>query len=224
MKARFIDILAIAVLAGTPRAAAAQQAQPTLPRADAWGSFGWQHAHHDDENSFRTRGSRPVLLTAGGGVYWSPHLRLEVDSGTPTRDVLNYTEHTTVGTVQRFEYAHVIYDRWSLAAAQTYEFLPNAWFNPYVGLGLEMTRQTRKERVDSLFEFDTTSRPPPPGSTHFEPTHEDSSERRTRVSPFAALGFKSYVSRRAFFRTDARVAVHSGVDGVLIRFGFGVDF
>jgi hypothetical protein len=45
-----------------------------------------------------------------------------------------------------------------------------------------------------------------------------------KARPFAGLGAKLYMTPRAFFRTDLRVLVDSGVDEVLFRFGFGVDF
>ena len=46
----------------------------------------------------------------------------------------------------------------------------------------------------------------------------------TEVRPFVATGFKAYMTQRAFFRSDVRVGVRDGVDEVLLRFGFGVDF
>ena len=44
------------------------------------------------------------------------------------------------------------------------------------------------------------------------------------VRPLVAVGFKAYLSRRAFFRTDSRLTLEPRVQHVLIRFGFGVDF
>jgi hypothetical protein len=45
-----------------------------------------------------------------------------------------------------------------------------------------------------------------------------------RIVPFAATGFKAYLAQRAFFRSDLRFAFRDGLEDVLLRFGFGVDF
>lgn len=45
-----------------------------------------------------------------------------------------------------------------------------------------------------------------------------------RVRPCLETGFKAYMTPRAYFRGDMRVLVHKGIDEVLLRCGFGVDF
>ncbi len=45
-----------------------------------------------------------------------------------------------------------------------------------------------------------------------------------QARPYVEAGFKTYLSARVFFRGDARVLVHGGVDEVLLRCGFGFDF
>ena len=42
--------------------------------------------------------------------------------------------------------------------------------------------------------------------------------------PFAAFGFKAYMTPRSFFRSDLKLVVRNGVDEALLRFGFGMDF
>ena len=44
------------------------------------------------------------------------------------------------------------------------------------------------------------------------------------VSLFVSAGFTAYLTQRGFFRSDLKVTLRDGVDEVLLRFGFGVDF
>ena len=54
----------------------------------------------------------------------------------------------------------------------------------------------------------------------------DGPDRVTTFRPFFGLGAKAYVSSRAFVRSDLRVAgtTGRGVDEVMVRVGFGIDF
>jgi hypothetical protein len=45
-----------------------------------------------------------------------------------------------------------------------------------------------------------------------------------RPKPMAALGFKAYMTPRAFFRNDLRLVLSDKIDAVIWRFGIGVDF
>jgi hypothetical protein len=57
-----------------------------------------------------------------------------------------------------------------------------------------------------------------------EPERREGPATRQRATAFAAAGFKAYVARRGFFRSDLRVAFTDRVEDVTVRFGFGVDF
>jgi opacity protein-like surface antigen len=214
-------LLAIAVLIASSSRVAAQTI-PDLPRGDAWASFGWQHTDtpEEDDDVYGTRG-RTVLAAAGGGVYWLPRLKLELDTSTPTHNAYRRTEHTIAGTVQRYEYSRIDFDRWGMAATQTFDMVSNAWFTPYVGIGAVIAREKREEYLESVVVYDTTSRPV--DRPAFVP-HELPEQRRTIVRPLAAIGFRTYTSQRVFFRSDLRLVFHGGVESVLVRFGFGLDF
>ena len=107
----------------------------------------------------------------------------------------------------------------SFAAAQTYELLSNAWFTPYVGGGVEVSRVAREEYVQAFSLAGPTG--PRISRAHPESLTPGS---EVIVRPLVAVGFKAYLSRRAFFRTDSRLTLEPRVQHVLIRFGFGVDF
>jgi hypothetical protein len=53
-------------------------------------------------------------------------------------------------------------------------------------------------------------------------TYPRETPRHTR--PFAGFGFKSYMTPRSFFRSDVKLVFRDGIDEVLLRLGFGVDF
>ena len=101
-----------------------------------------------------------------------------------------------------------------IAAAQQYQFGRNAWAHPHVAVGIDVTAESRQQRLDPIVGPDQT--PGMPAGT---------SDRSTdvEVRPFAEVGTKLYFSRRGFVRTDFRLTFRNGVDEVLLRFGVGVD-
>ena len=108
----------------------------------------------------------------------------------------------------------------SLAVAQQYQFYRNQWFHPHVGAGVDIARETTREEYDPVFVFDTVTRI----SRQVSPAHTDGPEHRMIARPFAEAGFKAYMTRRAFFTGDSRLMFRKGLDEVLFRIGFGVDF
>ena len=223
MKARFLVHPAVPLLisALTLVASSANAQSPDLPRADAWGALGWRHGLYDDEESYSTRDGRNAQASAGAGFYYTPHLKIEFDTGTPTSDTRAGAEQIVNGTIQTFRYVHLTYETWGVGVIQTYDFLTNAWFTPFVGAGIEVGSEKREEYLEGVSVFDLSGRQQ--GSSS-QDRRELSSERRSVLRPLAIAGFKAYFSRRVFFRTDSRVVVHDGVSGVSLRLGLGVDF
>ncbi len=213
------SFLAGALVIGSPGMASAQPASDVLPRADAWGSFGWAFDSTPQDNDYRTSGNRRLIAGAGAAVYWAPHFKFEVDTSTKSRGVFSHVEDFT-GAVNAFRYSRVEYERWGVALVQTYEFLQNAWFTPYAGAGADIIHQTREEYIQPVTIFDPITRQ----TKVVQQEEEIGPEHRTIVRPLAAFGFKAYMSRHAFFRGETRLAFDGGVDEVRIRFGFGVDF
>ncbi len=108
----------------------------------------------------------------------------------------------------------------SVAVAQHYQFFRNQWFHPHVGAGVDIARETTTEEYNPVIVFDSVTRV----SREITPARTEGLDHRTIARPFAEAGFKAYMTRRAFFTGDTRVMVRRGVDEVLFRFGFGVDF
>ena len=108
----------------------------------------------------------------------------------------------------------------SVAVGQQYQFFRNQWFHPHVGAGVDIARETTLETFQPIFIYDSATRT----STQIAPPRTVGPEHRTIVRPFAEAGFKAYMTRRAFFTGDTRIKFKGGMDEVLFRLGFGVDF
>ena len=107
----------------------------------------------------------------------------------------------------------------SVAIAQQYQFFRNQWFHPHVGAGVDLARETTRQDFDPFFVFDSVTRV----SRQIAPAHTDATHQFV-ARPFGEAGFKAYLTRRAFFTSDARLMFRSGIDEVLFRVGFGIDF
>jgi hypothetical protein len=213
------------VICAAPAAAQTPESSPAAVRADVQGVIGWQNLRMDrDGDPF----DRPEhnwahdILYGGAGAswYWTEHLKTQVDfgGGTPTRHYLYRVR--TIGGIQASEISRVRLTRPSLAIAQQYQFFRNQWFHPRVGIGIDVAHETRTEQFEPVYGYDPVLRI----SRVVAPARTEGPERRTVVRPFVETGFKAYMTRRAFFTGDARLMVHAGIDQVLFRAGFGVDF
>jgi hypothetical protein len=206
-------------------AAQAPEAAPAAGRADFQAVLGWQNLRldrYDDPFDRPDHNWAHSILYggAGAGWYWTEHLKtqVEVGGGTPTRHY-RYRLRTING-LQASEISRVRLTRPSLAISQQYQFFRNQWFHPRLGLGLDIARETRTEHFEPVFGYDSAART----SRQLLPARTEGPTRRAVVRPFADLGFKAYMTRRAFFTGDMRLMVHGGIDQALFRAGFGVDF
>ena len=116
----------------------------------------------------------------------------------------------------------------AVSVGQSYQFGRNALFHPFVTAGVDIERQRHEiERPAQSVAIYARS---PLNPQVVQVTGQISIPALTRtetavtVSPYAAAGFKAYFTERGFFRTDLKVSVRSGIDRVIWRAGFGVDF
>ena len=92
-------------------------------------------------------------------------------------------------------------------------------FHPHVGAGADLSWESTTEQIEPVYFFGDPNR--------VQRALRDARTDRRRafvVRPCVEVGFKAYLSPRAFFRTDLRVRTGSRTDEALIRFGFGTDF
>jgi hypothetical protein len=211
-----------------PAAALAQQATsaPGLPRGDAAMAAGWLHSAIDSAvtapPSFRGRDWTHDRATfgAGAGFYWTQHLKTElwVEASNDTEiwdtRIINENGAEVVRGVE-----HMVSDV-RLSFAQFYQFRENEWVHPSVGAGVTIRRRTNVSEYAPAYVFSDRGGTP----RVIRPAERIGPETRTEATGFLALAVKTYVSRRAFLRTDAQVEFRNGLEDVNARVGFGFDF
>lgn len=223
MRAFLPVVIAVAALASS---AAAQELSPvpvTRPRGDAQAMIAWQNLREPQPSG--TLGPQNTWLNAivhgavGAGWYWTEHLKTTVDVGGGTSGrQYRYTQTVSPGSTTYSESILRLRET-NIDVSQQYQFFHNAWFHPRVGAGLDIAREHRTEQYYPVTIVDNvthTSRSVGGLRSEFD--------TRMRVRPFGEIGFKAYMSRRAFFTTDARLRFQPGIDEVRLRFGFGMDF
>jgi hypothetical protein len=217
MKAHLFRGFLIAAAIACPVRAWAQAA-PDLPKGDGWASFGWQFVDELEADTLGSYDEQRLIGSAGAGIYWAPRFKVEFDAATTSRSSYNVVEPIPIDGQPGIRYSQVRVRTTSFAAVQTYELVSNAWFTPYVGGGVEISGVARETSVQAFSLVDPSGPrvPQPPESL------APGSDVITR--PLVTVGFKAYLSRRAFFRTDSRLTLEPRVEHYLLRFGFGVDF
>jgi len=155
------------------------------------------------------------------GYYWTPHLKVEVDVSTTARAGV-FSEQVVQLPGSPFPYVRAREHRFrstGAAAGVTYQFFENVWFHPFVGGGLAVVHETERAGLSQPFFF----RDPQTGVVLPEQPPID--RQSTTARPFAMLGFKAYVSERAFVRTDLRVIASADrAEAVVWRGAVGFDF
>lgn len=220
-------ILAGAVLGAAVAPAAAQDAPSRsdrslvpakFPRWDAGGSLGLLVVSTSDSGSSWGGWDQKADYRFDVGRYWTTHLKTEVAvSTTNPSDDYETVSFVMPGVAYPFAYDTIDRQMHTVAPAITWQFRENTFMHPYVSGGVKIgLLQEHRYRDVATYRSGTVSYPVPALD-----------ERRTVVlaRPFVAGGFKSYVSRSVFVRTEGRVAfAQDGVRQVSIMAGVGVDF
>ena len=215
-------LLLAAGLLAYPGNTAAQT--PRATRADAAAHIGWLYLDtRVGRSGDQARWDGDLYGGVSAGWYWTENLKTEIEAGG-AGEAHGYGNELVVRDgriLSRFR--HTTTQRNTVAISQQYQFGRNAWFHPHVALGGAIAFDTRTEYYEAIFDYFDPNRPP---GVPVEPARVDGPERVTTFRPFVAVGFKTYVTRRAFMRSDLRVAgtTGRGVDEVQLRVGFGIDF
>jgi hypothetical protein len=220
-------VLAIALAASlTASIATAQEPAPAVTLLAAAPSR-WDAAAHVTWLGERRTGQpfqwdRWINVASGGGTigyYWTSHLKTELDVSTSTEDEIYSFEPIALpgtNTLLPLQRDHAF--RVTTASLGVVgQFYENTWFHPFVSAGLEFVHQ--HEHVET-----TVPVLPPRG---ISPPIVTVPETIVRLSarPYAAAGFKVYVSERAFFRSDIRTSWSSdGLAALGWHNGVGFDF
>jgi hypothetical protein len=197
--------------------ARAQTAPPvrTYPRVAAVSSLGWYSAMEDAARGSDSWYNSSLNRGFGAGLHWTEHLITAVEAGwTGEGEVYGSLQPpSSLGRLEGF--ARHTYRARQLALGQRYQFGHNAWVHPDVGAGALIEWV---ERGGEAFPFyDNRGRIIEPGGP-IAPTTD------RRVSAFVSTGLKTYVSERAFIRSDLRLGLTRELRHVLVNIGFGIDF
>lgn len=214
-------LLIAVVLLADPATSKAQSARAT--RADAAASIGWLYLDtRVGRPGDQTRWDGGLYGGVSAGWYWSHNLKTEVEVGAAAEAHGYGNELVARDGRMLSRFRHTTTQRNALAISQQYQFGQNAWFHPHVALGGAIALDTRTEYYEAIFDYFDPNRAP---GDPVEPARVDGPDRVTTFRPFIAIGFKAYVTRRAFMRSDLRAAgtTGRGVDEVQLRVGFGID-
>jgi hypothetical protein len=208
--------MVVALLLIAPSAGAAQPQSP-VARADfavTTGAFAKRQPEVPDYDRF----ANSILGDLSGGFYWTDHVKTEI-SVAWTSEASRYGREVLPGPGNRTLYFENKYRNVVASAAQSYQFGRNAFFHPFLTVGIDVDRErhTRDRPAQTMFSSG------PPAQTIIIPASINT-ETRTEPRPFAGAGFKGYLSRKGFFRTDLKFGFAGGVDQVTWRVGFGADF
>lgn len=214
--------LLCAGIAHAQTAAAPDTVPPT--RADVHAVIGWQNLRQERgeaaADSYNNWANGIFYGGAGAGWFWTEHLKTQVDFGAGTRGRHYHYRTLRIDGQQTSESAVVSVQQQSLAVSQQYQFFRNQWFHPHVAAGLDIARETSSAEYAPVIVFDPVTRV----TRELARARSEGPTDRTILRPFVETGFKAYMTRRAFFTSDARFMFRKGIDEVLFRAGFGVDF
>jgi opacity protein-like surface antigen len=213
-------LLALTTAALLPAAASAQT-PVRLPRADAHFVLGWQNLEKEQpEQHFNDWLNAIFYGGLGAGWYWNDNLKTQIDFGAgTTADQYRVHQIASAGT-QTYETSRVSVRQSAVTIQQQYQFFRNQWFHPHVGAGVELARETTTERYDPIFVFDNVTRT----SRILQPARTEGPDHTFIARGVGEVGFKAYLTRRAFFTGDMRLMFRDGIEQVLFRTGFGFDF
>jgi opacity protein-like surface antigen len=216
-------LAAAALLVAAATAAAAQDtARVSLASAD---SPGWDLAAHiawfgSNQSDIAPDWNRWYGTGAGGvtvGRYLTPHLKAEV-RGTLSGAGQIYTQDPNLPFEPRVHDLRAT----TLHGGAAYQFFDNRWFHPFVGGGVEIVRE--RQRIDIPQHF----RPTPPTRDQVPqliPASRGIEDVSYDARPFVGVGFKWFVSDRAFIRTDLTASISGrGVAQTIASAGVGVEF
>lgn len=196
---------------------------PSNPRGwDAAVSVGWLGGNKEAIAEPWNEWYDTFATSVDVGRYWSTHFKTEVGATLTTEGSVYSQEQFPIAaqSFPAFFSRDHRYTMKALSLGAAYQFFENAWFHPHVAAGVDLTWETSREERAPTFFYDSVART----SRQLRPAAIIGPDVDLTARPFAGVGFKAYMTPRAFFRTDMRFVFRGGVDEVLWRFGFGMDF
>lgn len=199
-------------------AAQAWAQSPRVVRGDAAATAGWLAT--DTATTERYDPWVDSFYGAGSvGWYWTDNLKTEVDVGGGTEARTFRTEPAFIAGRSTYQTTESRFRHTTVGLSQQYQFFHNTWFHPHVAAGVNLTWERQRNEPGQVYFYDPAS-----STSRVEPGASGTERTSLRPNPFVAVGYKAYLSERAFFRNDFRMAFHDGPNETVLRFGFGFDF
>ncbi|HXR45241.1 MAG TPA: hypothetical protein VN759_10560 [Pseudolysinimonas sp.] len=224
-----ILVLTGALLAGAATQAAAQDSgryaprtlvPPAFPRWDVGASLGLLAVTTKEADASWHGWEQKAEFRADVGRYWTTHLKTEVAVSAsnawhdfdaepfPVAPGLPLPAYTYIDSERRL---------FTVAPGVTWQFFENSFTHPYVSGGVKVgLLQEHSVRETATYRT---------GNLGYTVPGRDERSTQVLARPFIGGGFKSYITRAVFVRTEARLAfLQDGVRQVSLLAGVGTDF
>jgi hypothetical protein len=185
------------------------------------GTIGWLNGNKSDDqtDNYNDWYNRGLYVGAVGGWYWTDHHKTQVEAGITNTIRFRAYRSTVINGGQGWSASTFKFRLGRVAIGQHYQFFRNAWVHPHVGAGVDLTWERATEFAEPIIVYT-----PSTGPRELRPAGTFGPTTTLRIRPYIETGFKAYASQHAFFRGDLRILARAGVDEVLLRCGFGIDF
>jgi hypothetical protein len=207
------------IMSATPDASA--QTAPAVIHGDAAATIGWLAANSNPPGQFDNDTWVNSLFGAGSiGWHWTDNLKTEADFGGGTESRAYRPEQVVINGRATYYTVESRFSRRTLGISQQYQFFHNVWFHPHVAAGVNLSWERRRDEPGPIYFYDPATQQ----SRVVPPIEAGNAQTSLRANPFVAVGYKAYVTDRAFFRNDFRIAFRGGPEETVLRIGFGFDF
>jgi hypothetical protein len=190
----------------------------TFPRWDASGSIGFLGVESSDTRQSWNSWDEKAEFRFDLGRYWTTHLKTDVAlSASQGWQDYESVALSVPGVPRAYAYYNIDRQLFNVAPAVTWQFRENTFMHPYVsgGVKIGLLQEHRYNEADT-YRFGTITYTVPP---------VDERTTTVLVRPFVAGGFKSYISRSVFVRTEGRLAfAQDGARQASAIIGVGIDF
>ena len=115
-----------------------------LPRWDVAGHVGWLGVNKSNTAPGWNQWYDVASFGSSLGFSWTHNVKIELDVSTTTKGDLFVQEQFLVPgeSTPRFRFGEQRFRSTSIGGGLVYQFYENRWFHPFLGAGIEVTRES----------------------------------------------------------------------------------
>lgn len=211
--------IACALCALTARASAAQTPGPDVVRPDLCGSIGWLNVNKGELSSYNDWYNRAAEGAVTFGWHWSVHHKTELEASVSNSAEFRSSTEEIINGYRAYVGSEHTFGTRRVTIGQLYQFGENAWFHPHLAAGVDFNWESIKRTDREVLFYDPGARQ----TVYLRQPVVHPHRTDLHARPFAAAGFKAYMTSRAFFRSDVRLIAGRRLEEVLVRIGLGMD-